>query len=841
MEENTLPYNPVEIQLGSETFYSAPGGSVEVPFLLVNRTGQENYFEINVRGLPVGWVRADAPVIHMGPDERSKGSITIQPPPGMVGHYAATLHVASQAEATQAGQAAFELRVEAFQSGGVRSGGFDSSSFPSTLPIAGGSWVSLSMDEIQFSVTPGEQVDIPLRLTNHGYGEDIFQIAIEGLPVTWVSTSTPTVRLQPGEEREVLLYVQPARLPSSHAGRHPFRIHISSQMDPSQMAVAEGILTIGPFSQFASELVPIRMETSQTARIRIHNLGNIPDTYTVVWQNRNGNLEFAPSYSGPVQVMPGEVASIDFAASPGSPNWFGRPNMLGYTVIIQSSEGEAQAHSGEVISRSLIPVWVLPAVAVFCLTAICGVGALWNWNQNRLSVATQTADAQIAFVQRETATAAANQTAAVAAGQQDTDGDGLTDREEQDLGTNPQAPDTDNDRMDDADELAMGLDPTNPDTDGDGVVDGLDINPLDPDNPSLTETAIAGRAPTATEAAIPQATETFTTAPQPPTATLTEVLVPTPTSSPEAVEEPTQTLLPSPSPLPSPSSTSTLQPTATETTAPTATETIIPLPVTGQQLVLFQSDIEGGVDIFLLDLADSTLTRLTEGEGENGQPAWSPDGSQILFTSSRDGNREIYVMNADGSDPENLTGDDADDGDPAWSPDGDRIAFTSDRDGSRDIFVMDADGSNVENLSDDPAEDYSPAWYSDRILFVTDRDGNDEIYVMENDGADPENLTDDPAGDSLPAALPDGSQIAFVSDRDGNLEVYVMDEDGGDQRNVTQNPAADSQPAWSANGDWILFATDRDGNQEVYVIRPDGDDAANLTRSPSNESAPSWR
>jgi len=836
MEENTLPYNPVEIQLASETFYSAPGGSVEVPFLLVNRTGQENYFEINVRGLPVGWVRVDTPVIHMGPDERSQVSITIQPPPGMVGHYAAALHVANQADATQAGQAGFELRVEAFQAGGVfepggvRSGGFDSSSFPSTLPLAGGSWVGLSMEEFHYSVTPGERVDIPLRLTNHGYGEDIFQIAIEGLPVTWVSSSTPTVRLQPGEEREVLLYVQPARLPSSRAGRHPFRIHISSQMDPSQAAVSECLLTIGPFSQFASELVPLRMETSQTARIRIHNLGNIPDTYTVVWQNRNGNLEFAPSYSGPVQVMPGEVASIDFAASPGSPNWFDRTNTFSYTVTIQSSDGEAQAHSGEVISRSLIPVWVLPAVAVFCLTAICGVGALWNWNQNRLSVATQTADAQIAFVQMETATAAANQTAAVAAGQQDTDGDGLTDREEQDLGTNPQAPDTDNDRMNDADELAMGLDPTNPDTDGDGVVDGLDINPLNPDNPSQTETALAGRAPTATETAIPQATATFTTAPQP-TATPAEVPAPTQTSSPVVIEEPTQTS----SPPPTPSSTSTLQPTET------ATETVIPLPVTGQQLVLFQSDIEGSVDIFLLDLADRTVTRLTGGEGENEQPVWSPDGSRILFTSSRDGNREIYVMNADGSEAENLTGDPADDSDPAWSPDGSRIAFTSDRDGSRDIFVMDADGSNVENLTDDPAEDHSPAWYSNRILFVTDRDGNDEIYVMDEDGSDPENLTDDPAGDLLPAALPDGDQIAFVSDRDGNLEVYVMDEDGGDQRNVTQNPAEDTQPAWSANGEWILFATDRDGNQEIYVIRPDGDDAANLTRSSSNESAPSWR
>ena len=67
----------------------------------------------------------------------------------------------------------------------------------------------------------------------------------------------------------------------------------------------------------------------------------------------------------------------------------------------------------------------------------------------------------------------------------DTDGDGLTDEEEEALGTDPLDPDTDGDGVSDGDEVALGTDPLDPDTDGDGLSDGdevaLGTDPLDPD------------------------------------------------------------------------------------------------------------------------------------------------------------------------------------------------------------------------------------------------------------------------------------------------------------------------------------------------------------------------
>jgi hypothetical protein len=63
----------------------------------------------------------------------------------------------------------------------------------------------------------------------------------------------------------------------------------------------------------------------------------------------------------------------------------------------------------------------------------------------------------------------------------DTDGDGLSDAEEYDLGTQPDQPDSDGDGWNDLVEFTHGTSSTNPDTDGDGIPDSLDVEPLDPD------------------------------------------------------------------------------------------------------------------------------------------------------------------------------------------------------------------------------------------------------------------------------------------------------------------------------------------------------------------------
>lgn len=70
----------------------------------------------------------------------------------------------------------------------------------------------------------------------------------------------------------------------------------------------------------------------------------------------------------------------------------------------------------------------------------------------------------------------------------DRDGDGLTDEEEGNLGTDPDNPDSDGDGLSDGDEVDLGTDPLDPDSDGDGIPDGDEVaigtDPLDPTDDS---------------------------------------------------------------------------------------------------------------------------------------------------------------------------------------------------------------------------------------------------------------------------------------------------------------------------------------------------------------------
>jgi Tol biopolymer transport system component/formylglycine-generating enzyme required for sulfatase activity len=278
------------------------------------------------------------------------------------------------------------------------------------------------------------------------------------------------------------------------------------------------------------------------------------------------------------------------------------------------------------------------------------------------------------------------------------------------------------------------------------------------------------------------------------------------------------------------------EPEATTVIAPP--EPLMDLP----GMVAFASERDGNVDIYVMNADGSGSQRLTTNEGDDLQPAWSPDGSRIAFVSERDGNADIYVMNADGSDPQRLTTSESEDSGPAWSPDGSRIAFTSEQDGNADIHVMDADGSDPQRLTTSESEDSAPTWSPDgaRIAFVSERDGNADIHVMNADGSDPQRLTTNESDDQQPAWSPDGSRIAFASDRYGDSDIYIMDSNGQDQRWLMQDYARNTNPTWVPESRYIAFVSDRDGTHEIYVTDSNDYEPHRITFNETDDWDPAW-
>ncbi len=121
----------------------------------------------------------------------------------------------------------------------------------------------------------------------------------------------------------------------------------------------------------------------------------------------------------------------------------------------------------------------------------------------------------------------------------------------------------------------------------------------------------------------------------------------------------------------------------------------------------------------------SGLRRLTRQAGNNGFPAFSPDGKQLVFRSGRGGYKNLYIMNSDGSGWKQLTRGKWTDTMCNWSHTGDWIVFASDRDGDFDIWLIRPDGSGLRKLIGGGGRNNHPHFSPDDqwVVFTSQRAG----------------------------------------------------------------------------------------------------------------------
>jgi Tol biopolymer transport system component/imidazolonepropionase-like amidohydrolase len=91
----------------------------------------------------------------------------------------------------------------------------------------------------------------------------------------------------------------------------------------------------------------------------------------------------------------------------------------------------------------------------------------------------------------------------------------------------------------------------------------------------------------------------------------------------------------------------------------------------GRQLAFVATD-----KLYVMDYPAGTPRRITDIQGTEAQPAWSPDGRSLAFVVwTRDGGH-VYRIPAAGGRAVQLTRASAFYAQPAWSPDGSRVVFT---------------------------------------------------------------------------------------------------------------------------------------------------------------------
>ncbi|MBZ0301829.1 MAG: hypothetical protein K8J31_18925 [Anaerolineae bacterium] len=217
---------------------------------------------------------------------------------------------------------------------------------------------------------------------------------------------------------------------------------------------------------------------------------------------------------------------------------------------------------------------------------------------------------------------------------------------------------------------------------------------------------------------------------------------------------------------------------------------------------------------------------------------------QMVYDISLGGNREIVLLDVDHLVAYNLTQNEGEDIRPTWSPDGRKIAFESWRDGVRGVYVMDADGRHLRRLSvDSGASEYAPQWIEGgrAIIFrsyrrVAGGETTVTLYRVNPDGSHLQQIESD---ERYRVSHTD----RFLSQRfvDGEWGIYVTE---GDQTRQLRDGRVmfRENPQWSADDRLIAFLSQGTVSEsEVYLMSADGASVWQITHDGKPKSNLSWR
>lgn len=214
-------------------------------------------------------------------------------------------------------------------------------------------------------------------------------------------------------------------------------------------------------------------------------------------------------------------------------------------------------------------------------------------------------------------------------------------------------------------------------------------------------------------------------------------------------------------------------------------------------------DYDETYELYSYSLETKSYTRLTHALGYDAEGSYSPDGTKIAFASNRrayeDGElsererqlfefhgaavMDIYIMDANGSNVQRLTDEEGYDGGPFFSPDGTRICwrhFKTDM-SSAEIWTMKIDGTDKQRLTNIQETSFAPFYHpsGEYILFMSNIEGysNFEIYMIPADRpAAPIRVTYDERFDGFPTFSPDGLTLSWTSNRtDRKSQIFTAD------------------------------------------------------------------
>lgn len=236
-------------------------------------------------------------------------------------------------------------------------------------------------------------------------------------------------------------------------------------------------------------------------------------------------------------------------------------------------------------------------------------------------------------------------------------------------------------------------------------------------------------------------------------------------------------------------------------------------------------------DLWRTGRSGGAAIRLTNHEGEESDPAISPDGTMVAFTASYDSDRDVYVMPLGGGMPRRLTFEGGFVRAIGWTPQGE-VIYASSLTGAGQaevLHIVSPAGGQAAALplwrANDAAfgADGRTLFFTRRGLFARARDnavlyrggGMEQLWRWQT-GSDAEAvqlLADFGAPIRMP--MPHGGRVFFVSDKSGKDAVWSVAEDGSDVRQESPELPFPVLQANSDGGDIFL-----QNGADLHVFSP---------------------
>jgi dipeptidyl aminopeptidase/acylaminoacyl peptidase len=238
-------------------------------------------------------------------------------------------------------------------------------------------------------------------------------------------------------------------------------------------------------------------------------------------------------------------------------------------------------------------------------------------------------------------------------------------------------------------------------------------------------------------------------------------------------------------------------------------------------------------NIWLINFDGSENRPISTGNFKDNSPKWSNKGDKFVFKSNREGKQQIYLFNIANNSIQKLTNFQHSISSIKWSPDDSYLLFSSFIDDKRDKLIKMPEKPKGAKWNDPPVEISDLNYRYDGSGFR--KPGETQFFTLPVTGGTPRQISNIPAEKrAFQGEWIDKNTIVFSANLNEdsdyntiNTEIYTLDINSGIQKALTSREGPDNSPKVSNDNSLIAYLGYDDEylsyqQNSIYIMRTDG-------------------